>query len=343
MDATSEARLSLLEQAWTLHRSGDMPGVVQLLSRVPTVDLIADPELGILLGFGWYHCGQGQRTLELVHALYEPLRREGNSSLHRRLQNLHAIVLLSRGEVDAAARMWTDLQEKSHDAGDQLSSGWAHNNLAIVADIQCRWEDSLANAQRAGAAYQRLGDLRALGAAYHTMGMTYRQLGLLNDAAGNFERAAEYLRNAGNENEIARTEMERGLTLCLLGDQGLARASVNRALQRYTRLGHDAGKSDCWRVLAIFALREGQSDEARRLLEAGLKLVREAVDKLTEAEILEELSVLEKMAGNLEESAQRAKEAAVLYRGMGADCRADKMERRLSEVTPAADTTSRSD
>lgn len=330
-DTATENRLSLLERAWTLQRSGDMSAIVRLLAPVPVADLLAEPELGILLGFGWFHSGQGQQTLDLVHALYEPLRRGGNSSLHRRLRNLHAIVLLSRGGVEAAALMWTELMEKALASGDQLALGWAYANLAIVADIQCRWEDSLALSQRAGAVYQRLGDLRALAASHHTRGMTYRQLGLLREADKQFEHAADLLRMHSTDDHLAYTDMERGLTLYLLGDVRLGQASVQRALDTFVRVGHEAGQGDSRRVLGIFAMREGKLPEARRLLEDALERVRSAADLLTEAEVLEELAVLEKLEGNPGESARRAGEAAVIYRAMGADRRADRVEERLQE------------
>jgi hypothetical protein len=42
--------------------------------------------------------------------------------------------------------------------------------------------------------------------------------------------------------------------------------------------------------------------------------------------------VLEKLEGNAGESVRRAVEAGGIYREMGAGCRAEKIERRLSEV-----------
>jgi len=332
MQVGGETRLSLLEQGWALQRSGNMPALVELLAPIPHEDLLADPELGLLLGFGWFHCGQGKRALALVHALYESVRREGNSRLHRRLQNLHAAIRLNQGALDEAEELWLDLEAKSHIAGDSLTLSWANANLAIVADIQCRWEESLSRSRRAGVAYQHLGELRALARCHHTMGMTYRQLGRLEEADRHFERAADCFRSNGTDDDIAYTEMERGLTLSMLGDTRLARASVERALERFVRLGHAAGEGDSLRVLGIFAMQEGRLFDGRELLGVSLARTREAGDKLTEAEILEELAVLEKREGNPGESVRRAGEAGRIYRGMGAGCRAAKMERRLGEV-----------
>lgn len=331
----THGRGSLLERAWDLHRVHDLPGLIELLSPLSESDLAAEPELGLMLGFAWHHTGHSSRALRVVQALQDPLRREGNTKLSRRVHNLHAMVLLEQGNLQAAEELWLDLHERAGQAGDPLTLAWVNSNLAIVADIQCRWEDALASSQRAHAAYQRLGDHNALGGTHHNIGMTYRQLGILDDAVRNFERAAGYYRIDGNQNDIARTELERGLTIYMLGDVRLARAGVHLALERFTALGHRAGQSDSWRVLAIFARQERRFDEARRLLKAGLPLVRDAGDKLTEAEILEELAVLEKQEGNSGESARHAVEAARIYRGMGADRRAERMEERLSGTTTA--------
>lgn len=337
-DTATENRLSLLEQAWALQRSGDMPAIVRLLAPIPAEDLLAEPELGILLGFGWYHCGQGQQALELLDGLRHRLRREGNTRLHRRLQNLHAVVLFSQGALVPAERLWTDLRQQSEVVGDTLTQSWAYTNLAVIADIQCRWEDALANAKRAAAAYWRLGDLRGIARSHHTMGMTYRQLGLLREADTSFERAAAYLRHSGTVDEIAYTELERGLTLYMLRDASLARANVHRAQERFIRLAHVRGQGDSLRVLAIFARYEGRLDEARRLLGSALACVREAGDRLTEAEVLEEQAVLEKLEGNLGGSTHRAGEAAVIYRALGADRRGERMEERLRGIAAGSGT-----
>lgn len=331
---TTQLRAPLLERVWELQRRHDVSSLIDLLAPLSSADLTAEPELGLQLGFSWFHTGQWARALGIVRILDECVRKGGNSKLSRRVLNLHAMVLLEQGNLLAAEELWIELHDRSSQVGDLATLAWADSNLAIVADIQCRWEDALSSSQRAAAAHQRLGDRNALGGTHHNIGMTYRQLGFLNDAARNFERAADYFRAYGNENEIARTEMERGLTLYMQGDRRLARASVNRALERFARLGHVVGQSDSWRVLAIFALHERQREEARRLLDRGLFHIRTAVDRLTEAEILEEMAVLEKLEGNAGESVRRAEEAGLIYRGIGAGCRAERMERRLSEVVP---------
>jgi hypothetical protein len=88
--------------------------------------------------------------------------------------------------------------------------------------------------------------------------------------------------------------------------------------------------------MGIFAMQEGRLLEARGLLENALGQVRSAADLLTEAETLEELAVLEMLEGNSEQSNGRAEEAGRIYRGMGADRRAERMEERLREVVAGA-------
>lgn len=330
---TAQVRASLLERAWELQDRFDMKALVDLLAPVPIMDLADEPELGLLLGFGWFHTGSWTEALQIVQVLSESTRKNGTSRLSRRIRNLNAMILLAQGALGPAEELWLELYDQSEKVGDPITLAWATTNLAIIADIQCRWEDALTRLQRAGAAYQRLGDRNALGATHHNLGMAYRQLGMLHDANRHFERAADLYRGHANENAIAGTELERGLTLYLLGDFRLGTASVNGALQRFTRLGHTVGQCDARRVLGIFAIQEDRFGDARRLLETGLARVREAVDKITEAEILEELAVLEKLEGNQAESARWAEEASRIYRGVGADRRADNFERRLSDMS----------
>lgn len=331
MTVSVEERNETLERAWAVYGSNNFGALIEILSKVSESDLLAEPELGVMLSFAWLNTGEWERALDVVRLVERPIRARGNTRLYRRRINLEAQILLNQGRVPEAQGLWQDLVEASHEADDEVTLAWANSNLAIVADIQCRWEESLLTHQRALAAYHRLGDRQALGCVHHNLAMTYRQLGLYSESDAHFEYAEDHFRTTRSEAHLALSDMERALLLSLTGDFRLAKVTANRAFQRFSQLGHTAGQGDTLRVLGMIAAGAGERIEARQYFEDGLELIQ-SVDRLTEAEILGEMAVLDLSEGKLELSRNRAEAACDIYMQLGAAPRADRLRARLERT-----------
>ena len=324
-----DERNALLERAWELRAALDYPGLLELLTSVPSDALLAEPELGYLLAAARWRTGNGSAALRLLQDLVEPCRKCGNTWVSRNRMNLEAIVLREQGRLAEAETLWVGLLDAAREAGDEQGVVLATMNLGIVADVQCRWEDAVANYQQGMAVCQRLGDRALLGCIHQNLAMAFRQLAFLHEADTHFQKALDHFRAAGSEDQVGFSEMERAILLNLIGDSHLAEATVRRALQRFRGLGHLAGEGDCLRVLGIIVAGQGKRDEARQYFRAALKIVRRAIERLTEAQVLEEMAVLEQEEGNEVPSAEMAEEACAIYLELGAPLRAQTLRVRL--------------
>ncbi|HEX2094298.1 MAG TPA: tetratricopeptide repeat protein [Longimicrobiaceae bacterium] len=322
-------RNSLLHRAWELTRDRDYPGVRTLLSPISRSHLLDNPELGYLLANAGFSTGEWEHSLDLVLDLTEPIDRLGHPWLSRHRLHLEGIIRMNRGEIAEARAIFLEVLEMASGAGDDGLAGATSTDLGITADIQCRWEEALSNYQRASAMYQRVGSQRGVGSVHHNLAMTYRQMGFYAEADTHFEHAMLYFRQSGSDAEIAGCDMERALLLSTMGDSDRAGVIARRARDCFVEIGHIAGDADSLRVLGIIAARQGKRSEARGLLEDALTRIRTVTDRLTEAEILEELAVLEHLEGNATASADRAGEARRLYLQLGATPRAERLGGRL--------------
>ncbi len=332
---TSEGRYSLLELVWELRQRHDYEVIRELLSTLSEVDLVGEPELGYRLCESWNYFGEWERCLVLVRKLVEPCRRRGNDNLFRERMFAEVSARLAIGELAEAKEMAAELLHFSEQGSDTTLSAAASETLGIVADIDCAWDEAVSHYQRALVMRQRAGSSRGRGAVHHNIAMTYRHLGRYAESATHFGHALFFFQAAGTHLDIAQTEMERALLLNLTGDHALAVATANRALQRFSKTDHRAGVGDTNRVLGIIAAGTGRFDTARQHLEMALATLQSTGDRLTLAETLEEMAVLDRLEGNMVQSIRRAEEAGLIYRGMGAARRAGRMEKRLSEVAPA--------
>jgi tetratricopeptide (TPR) repeat protein len=104
----------------------------------------------------------------------------------------------------------------------------------------------------------------------------------------------------------------------MLGDPALAAAELQRAAERYTRIGFQAGLPEVWRVQAAVACAMRDIAGAVSLLNKAAQVAAEFGSTDTLADIERDLSVALAAAGDLD-GAQAARERAVaLYRRIGA-------------------------
>lgn len=324
-------RASLLEQAWELRNRRDFAALCGLLASEPA-GAAEDPEIGFLRAEAMFYVGRWDESLSLVNRLMPTVARAAPGRLLRKTINLEATLFLAKGDPAGAEERFERVLDLSIAAGDDLVVADASHNLGIVADIRSKWQDAIGSYTRALAGYQRLGNVYGVAFSMHNLGITYRQLGLPSQADMHFERALSRFTLLGNETFIASCESERALVLSMLGDVRLARVLARRGHRRCVELGHVAGEGNSLLVLGIVAAAGGHLLEAGEHLRNALAKAKQPGDRLTEAQVLEELAVLEMLEGNPERSRGRAEEAGRIYRGMGADRRAGRMEERLREV-----------
>jgi tetratricopeptide (TPR) repeat protein len=328
-----EERNALLERAWELRTALDYRGLDELLTPIPLATLLSEPELGYWLASAWEHLGRWSNSLALLRAMAEPCRRRGNDRIFRDRMNLEAIVLIRLGALSEAESLLLDLNQAAREAVDENSSMLASANVGIIYNIQGRWEDAFASYQFAIVLCQRMGNRRFLGLTHHNLGIACRQLTLLHEAHDHFRKARDHLRAEGSADQIAFSGMERAILLNLMGDVQLAEATVRRALQEFIALGHLPGEGDCRRVLGIISSGQGRHEEARCYFQEALEMVRAAGEPLTEAEVLEEMAVLDQQVGNGAVASALAEAAYAIYLRLGSPPRAEQLRVRLAALT----------
>ncbi|HEU0077041.1 MAG TPA: hypothetical protein VFQ76_05285, partial [Longimicrobiaceae bacterium] len=92
-------------------------------------------------------------------------------------------------------------------------------------------------------------------------------------------------------------------------------------------------EADAFGVLQeMIALRAGRSAQADGYLATALEYTRRSGDRLTEAETLEEVSVLQARRGDSVAAESAMSRAAEIYRSYGAHARIRRMQERMAET-----------
>ncbi|HEX9108617.1 MAG TPA: tetratricopeptide repeat protein [Longimicrobiales bacterium] len=314
----STPAVTLLQQAQALQAARDYPGLAALLSPLPRAELLAQPELGLLLAEAWRRAGERVLSLELARELEPVLKRRGNDRLFRERCNLEGILLFESGDLAEAEAEWRRLLDASSRASDDEFVARANQNLGIIYTLAGRREEALASHERAIVAYQRLGYLRGLAQAHNNLAISYREMGFGDEADNAFREALAFARTDGSEDELGRIEQEWALLTAMRGDGPLAALTAERSLRRFRKLGEPAGAGDSLRVLGIVALWEGQLERSFERLQEALRLARELHLRLLEAETLEACAALAQARGDDGAAAALRDEGARIFTELGA-------------------------
>ena len=265
--------------------------LAELLESLPREELRANPQLGFWLADAWRRLGRHTESLELLNDITPAIKRSGIPRLPLFRHNLLGVIRFETGRIDGAEEAWRELLAEASKSGDDEFVARANNNLGIIYTLHVRPVEAVTCYERAIAAYRQLGLTRHIAQSHQNLAITYRELDRYNEADEHFEAAIRYAREDKSEDEVARAEQERALLIYLARRDGrMAKATVKRALGRFSSLSDPIGHADSLRVLAMIELGEGEQQESRTHAEEALAAAQHASHTLLEAEVLEVLS-----------------------------------------------------
>jgi tetratricopeptide (TPR) repeat protein len=259
-----------------------------------------------------------------------------NNRSYRRCLNLQASLHVFFGDLIRAENMFFEVVTRCIAADDQGILAEATLNLGVIADIRTNWNQAIAAYQRAMVPLQKLGAATAIAHCYHNLGMSLRQIGRYTQSLANFELALEYYRNSAGEQLVLACESERALLALKMGDVQFAEGSARRALARSQAIEHKYTEGELLRTLGII-LAERNPPEARDCFASSLSVARDIGAKMLEAEVNEELAVLETVGGGDLQSAANHLDAAVqIFEKIGTMPRADLARQRVHFLSGSA-------
>jgi tetratricopeptide (TPR) repeat protein len=258
---------------------------------------------------------EAARWAELADTL---ARTRGEAHAELRARNYRGAIALRHGDVaDAETHLAAGL-EMARALHDHTAEARGLNNLGILANIRGDAEAALANYRLALVAYQQVGHVRGMAETYHNIGISLRDQGKAQAALGAAEEAVRFALQAGDEQLIALTSTGKAELHGLLGDPAFARAELQRAEERYHRIGFQAGLPEVWRVQAAVASATRDYSAAVRLLLKAAQLATTLASTDTLADIERDLSVSLAATGDVAGARAARERAAGLYRQIGA-------------------------
>lgn len=252
-------------------------------------------------------------------------RTRGEAYAELRARNYQGAIALRHGDVAEAEAHFTAGLEMARALRDHTAEARGLNNLGILANIRGDQEAALANYRLALIAYQQVGHVRGIAETHHNIGISLRDQGNARAALGAAEEAVRLATQAGDEQLVALAATGRAELHVVLGDPAFAGAELQRAAERYNRIGFQAGLPEVWRVQAAVARATRDYSAAVSLLVKAAQLAREYGSTDTLADIERDLSVSLTATGDRDGARAARDRAVALYRKVGAVRAAERL------------------
>jgi tetratricopeptide (TPR) repeat protein len=320
--ADESARFQELERLAAAGRHRD---VLEALERLPTAVREGRTRPALLAAEAYGRLGDHDAAVHWAELARALAQTRGERHAELRARNYQGLIALRHGDVDDAERHFIAALEMARALADHTTEARCLNNLGILANIRGDHEIALANYRLALVAYQQVGHVRGMAETYHNIGISLRDQGNPQAALGAAEEAVRLATQASDEQLVALSSTGRAELHVLLGDAAFARAELERAEQRYTRIGFQAGFPEVWRVQAAVARATRNVAAAVSLLTKAKQLATELGSTDTLADIERDLSVALAETGDVTGARAARERAALLYRKVGAARAAERL------------------
>jgi tetratricopeptide (TPR) repeat protein len=338
-DFAAELRGSLapLHLAQALADAGRYTELLMYLSRRSPEELEQSPMLTLLCGIA--HGRLGRLDLGRQWAMVAQLRARmlGDRTLEVRALNVSGAIALERGGIDEATYFFTRAQEQAMDENDLATVGRCANNLGIIATMRGDYTRAVNAYTRAIAAYQKVHADRGVVESQHNLGITYRELGQLDQALQAADAAVREAERLGDRQLHAQALAGRAETRIALGKPELAIPEAERARAMHRALGDPVRESEDLRILGLAAGMAGRSQDAGDMLRAVIERAGEQQRPLLAAAARRDLAFLLVRAGDIPAAKREADAARAVFGRLGALAEIGKLDALLGVVgaTPA--------
>ncbi|MQA90551.1 MAG: tetratricopeptide repeat protein [Gemmatimonas sp.] len=324
--------VSAVEDVRRLMEARQYRDVVELASEFDRQQIVDEPELVLPIASSLQHLFRHREARALLDSSAESIRASYSPADTRRWQNLFASNLIEEGNLVEAKNLIEACLSSAEQADHHRMIASSLNNLGVVSSLLGDVEDAVRQFTRSIAVWQRRGYRAGVGRAHHNLGLVLTEWGRYDEAIAHFSLACDYFALVGTPEESTFTSFERAALLLEIGDYELAESLATAALNRAGQLGSLILTSAARKVLGKIVLRRRGPDEARSLLVSAARGAVEAGDRLLIAEVHEELTVLELLAGRSERASRHKQVAVEHFSSLGAVKRVGRMLRRIDEL-----------
>jgi HD-GYP domain-containing protein (c-di-GMP phosphodiesterase class II) len=206
--------------------------------------------------------------------------------------NSLGIIATMRGDLEDGARLFMDARAIAESLGDGQIVAMADQNLGTIANIRGNPNSALMSYRSALTKYQQLKDTLRATRALHNMGMAHVDLNELEAADRSFREAAKLASTSGERMMVGRVELYRAAVHLRRSRYEDAFASIATSLEIFTGLKVRPSIAEAYKLYGVLYAKTGKPRQAHTHLGLALDIARSCENRLLQAEIHLEWSLL---------------------------------------------------
>src|SRR2546428_9021099 len=180
----------VVDKARQLAAAGHHAEVVEFLGAQGRTELADSPARALADGTAQARLGGKDEGLRWLDRALDEARRRHEPAVEGQALNARGAIAVVSGRIDEAADYFTKALMSASRDGDIAMTGRCSNNLGVISSLRGRHAEAIGSWEIAVAAFDRAGVRHGVAECHHNLGITYREQGELDRALAEAGRAA---------------------------------------------------------------------------------------------------------------------------------------------------------
>ncbi len=253
-----------------------------------------------------------------------------------RCENMFGTIYGERGEIDKAAAHFERGKAYLYNNQDPETEAMFETNLGILYNIQGDYPKALKNFRNSLRIYKKLRNHKLIARVTHNMGMVKTKMKNYEGALEDFNKSINTSLKYNYLSNCAISYIAKAYIYSQTERPELAEIFTDKAMEIAYKLNDTLTIADIYRVKALIQKNLGNIEFAEELFENSIRLNKDKMNKINEAEATEELAEIYKETNRAEEAKTHIKEALKYYKKIKANKKVETMRNYLQNISPAA-------
>lgn len=192
---------------------------------------------------------------------------------------------LRKGKLAEAEAQVAAVQHKIAESDDAVWQGKANQSLCGFYYFQGRYQQAFEHISITRQRFESAGYTAGMGAVYQNFGVLALELGRLDSAAANYERALDHYRTAGNQNFEGQILNNMGILAVRKGQWLKGLKLHQQAFELRQEIDDQDGQGQSLNNLSVVALAQKDVVQAQIYIEKGMALAKAAGARFREASL----------------------------------------------------------
>ncbi len=251
-------------------------------------------------------------------------------------ENMFGTIYGERGEIKKAASHFERGKAYLYNNQDPETEAMFETNLGILYNMQGDYPKALKNYRNSLRIYKKLKNHKLIARVTHNMGMVKTKMKNYEGALEDFNKSINVSLKYNYLSNCAISYVAKAYIYSQTERPELAEIFTDKAMEIAYKLNDTLTIADIYRVKALIQKNLGNLDFAEELFENSIRLNKDKMNKVNEAEASEELAEVYKETNRTEDAKTHIKKALQYYKKIKADNLLNNVQHNLQSISTVA-------